>query len=110
MNVLHGVGVRGYNSICSLKADKRPKCECPKGYCPIDPNDIYGSCKHDFVQGCKEDEITSMKDLYDAVVLMNAGWPTSDYMRLTSFTKEMCKESCLKDCLCAIAILREGTC
>ncbi|POO01304.1 Tyrosine-protein kinase [Trema orientale] len=110
MVVSAGIGVCGYNSICSLKADKRPKCECIEGYSLIDPNDIYGSCKPDFIQGCKEDELSSGKDLYDVVELRDAGWPTSDYLRLTSSTRETCRESCLKDCLCAVAVLRGGTC
>ena len=110
MNVLQGVGVCGYNSICYLKEDKRPKCECPKGYSLIDPNDIYGNCKPDFIQGCEEDELSSGKDLYDVMEIVNAGWPAADYMRLTSSTRESCKESCLKDCLCAVSVLRGGTC
>ncbi|GMN26596.1 hypothetical protein TIFTF001_001355 [Ficus carica] len=104
------IGVCGYNSICFLREDKRPRCECPRGYSMLDPNDAYGSCKPDFIQGCKEDELSSEKDLYDVVKVMNTGWPTSDYMKLKPSTEEMCKQSCLQDCFCAIAILREETC
>ncbi|XP_062083421.1 G-type lectin S-receptor-like serine/threonine-protein kinase RLK1 [Humulus lupulus] len=106
-----GIGVCGYNTICSLKEDKGPKCECIEGYSLINPDDSYGSCKPDFIQGCKEDEITSSgKDAYDIVELRNAGWPGSDYIRIASSTKETCTKSCLNDCLCAVAVLRGGTC
>ncbi|XP_062083423.1 G-type lectin S-receptor-like serine/threonine-protein kinase RLK1 [Humulus lupulus] len=107
-----GIGVCGYNAICSLKEDKRPKCECLEGYSLINPNDSYGSCKPDFIQGCKEDElISSGKDAYDVVELRNGGWPGSaDYMKISSSTRETCKDSCLNDCLCVAAVLRGGTC
>ncbi|KAM6598142.1 hypothetical protein CsatA_008666 [Cannabis sativa] len=106
-----GIGVCGYNAICSLKKNKRPKCECLEGYSLLNQNDSYGSCKPDFIQGCKEDEVTSYgKDAYDVVELKNVDWPGSDFIRITPSTKEMCKESCLDDCLCAVAILRNGTC
>ncbi|KAE8037042.1 hypothetical protein FH972_009668 [Carpinus fangiana] len=50
-------GVCGYNSVCKINPqDKRPTCECSTGYSLLDPNDPYGSCKPDFMQGCKEDE------------------------------------------------------
>ncbi|KAM1032285.1 hypothetical protein ACFX2I_035883 [Malus domestica] len=42
-----GVGVCGYNSTCMLKPDKRPTCECPKGFSFLDPKDIYRGCKPD---------------------------------------------------------------
>ncbi|KAM0975530.1 hypothetical protein ACFX13_018834 [Malus domestica] len=42
-----GVGVCGYNSTCKLKPDKRPTCECPKGFSFLDPKDIYRGCKPD---------------------------------------------------------------
>ncbi|KAM6578994.1 hypothetical protein CsatB_030831 [Cannabis sativa] len=109
--VWEGIGVCGYNTICRLNKEKRPKCECLKGYSLINPNDSYGNCKPDFIQGCKEDELTSSgKDAYDVVELRNAGWPGSDYIRIASSTRETCKESCLNDCLCAVAVLRGGTC
>ncbi|CAB4281752.1 unnamed protein product [Prunus armeniaca] len=60
-----GVGICGYNSICTLKEDKRPTCKCPKGFSLLDPNYPYGGCKPDFIQGCEEDELSRTKDLYD---------------------------------------------
>ncbi|PQQ00045.1 G-type lectin S-receptor-like serine/threonine-protein kinase RLK1 [Prunus yedoensis var. nudiflora] len=40
-----GPGVCGLNSICTFSAvDKRPKCECPRGFSLLDPNDLYGIC------------------------------------------------------------------
>ncbi|KAH0997995.1 hypothetical protein GBA52_021859 [Prunus armeniaca] len=105
-----GVGVCGYNSICTLKGDKRPTCGCPTGFSLLDPNDPYRGCKPDFIQGCKEDELSGTKDLYDVEVLINTDWPISDYVQLKPFTAEKCNESCFQDCLCAVAIFRSETC
>ncbi|XP_059431142.1 G-type lectin S-receptor-like serine/threonine-protein kinase RLK1 [Corylus avellana] len=100
-------GVCGYNSVCKINPqDKRPTCECPTGYSLLDPNDPYGSCKPDFIQaGCKEDKISSKQDdLYRFEVRTNTNWPTSDYSKLKPFTEEKCRNSCLQDCMCAVAI------
>ncbi|KAB2620265.1 G-type lectin S-receptor-like serine/threonine-protein kinase RLK1 [Pyrus ussuriensis x Pyrus communis] len=106
-----GVGVCGYNSICKLKPDNRPTCECPKGFSFLDPKDVYRGCKPDFIQGCKEDELASPRqDLYDVEVLINTDWPTSDYVQLKPFTAAKCNESCFHDCLCAVAVFRSETC
>jgi hypothetical protein len=99
-------GICGYNSICKLNPqDKRPTCECPSRYSLLDPNDPYGSCKPDFIQlGCKEDEVNSQQDLYYLEKLTNTNWPFSDYNKLTAFTEEKCRNSCLQDCMCAAAV------
>ncbi|EXB28985.1 G-type lectin S-receptor-like serine/threonine-protein kinase RLK1 [Morus notabilis] len=116
VRVESGAGVCGYNSICTIKEEqKRPKCDCPRNYSLVDPNDDYGDCKPDFIQGCEEDELFRSKvhdfsDLYGVVEVINTDWPTSDYVQLKPFNGDSCKESCLSDCLCAVAIFRDGTC
>ncbi|KAL5566507.1 hypothetical protein UlMin_029671 [Ulmus minor] len=105
-----GAGVCGHNSICEVNSDEKPTCRCPKGYSFLDPNDVYGHCKADFIQGCKEDELSLKKDLYEVVELPNVDWPTSDYVMLKPFNGDACKESCLQDCMCSVAIFRDGTC
>lgn len=108
-----GAGVCGFNSICTLYQDqKRPTCKCPRNYTLIDPNDEYGDCKPDFIQGCAEDELFRSKggevlDLYDVMEVTNTDWPTSDYVELKPFRGDLCRESCLSDCLCAVTIFRD---
>ncbi|KAJ7957398.1 Receptor-like protein kinase [Quillaja saponaria] len=99
------IGPCGFNSICTLEK-KRPVCKCPTGYSLLDPNDQYGSCKPDFVQGCEDDELSATKDLYKFEVLNNIDWPLTDYIQLRPFTEEQCKQSCIEDCMCAVAISR----
>ncbi|TKY68746.1 G-type lectin S-receptor serine/threonine-protein kinase RLK1 [Spatholobus suberectus] len=103
-----GSGVCGYNSICNLGDDKRPICQCPKWYSLVDPNDPYGSCKPDFVQACVVDELSKRQDLYDFEVLTDTDWPLSDYVLQKPFTDELCRQSCMEDCMCSVAIFRLG--
>ncbi|XP_061351084.1 G-type lectin S-receptor-like serine/threonine-protein kinase LECRK3 [Gastrolobium bilobum] len=107
-NVNSGSGVCGYNSFCTLGDDKRPTCQCPKRYSLLDPNDPYGSCKPDFIMGCAEDELSNRQDLYEFEVLINTDWPLADYVLQSPFTEDECRQSCMEDCMCAVAIFRLG--
>ena len=99
-----GSGTCGYNSICTIKSDRRPKCDCPIGYSLLDANDQYGSCIPDFIQGCEEDKLSPGKDLYYFEVLINTDWPNSDYEFLKPYTEDQCKTSCMEDCMCAMLL------
>uniref|UniRef100_A0A6N2K8S7 non-specific serine/threonine protein kinase n=1 Tax=Salix viminalis TaxID=40686 RepID=A0A6N2K8S7_SALVM len=95
-----GSGVCGYNSICDLKADKRPECNCPpEGFLLLDQNDKYGSCIPQFELGCRSDGLNSTEGQYDFTELINVDWPTSDYERYRPYTEEECRKSCLNDCV-----------
>lgn len=107
-SVSAGSGTCGFNSVCRLNSDRRPICECPGGYSLLDPNDQYGSCRPNYTQSCEEDEVAPVEDLYDFEELTNTDWPTSDYALLQPFTEEKCRQSCLNDCMCAVAIFRTG--
>ncbi|KAM5582500.1 hypothetical protein ABKV19_002756 [Rosa sericea] len=109
MMIDSGLGVCGYNSICTLQ-DQRPTCECPPGYSLSDLNDPYGNCKPGFVQSCEEDELNSTNNIYKVQMLTNTDWPLSDFMQLYPSTPESCNQSCFEDCLCAVAIYRVETC
>jgi hypothetical protein len=104
-----GSGACGYNSYCTLGDGKRPTCQCPNNYSLVDPDDPYGSCKPDFIQGCAEDEISKKRnDLYDFEILDDTDWPKSDSVLQKPFTEEQCREACMEDCLCSVAIFRSG--
>ncbi|KDO56492.1 hypothetical protein CISIN_1g004312mg [Citrus sinensis] len=105
-----GSGICGFNSICSISGAKRPICQCPKGFSLLDPDDVYGSCKPDFILGCEEDGKKSGEDLYYIEELRNTDWPTSDYEQISPYGKDECVSSCLKDCQCSAAVLRDDTC
>ncbi|CAK7328191.1 unnamed protein product [Dovyalis caffra] len=106
-----GSGICGFNNFCKLKNDQRPTCECPPGYSLLDPDDKYGSCKPDFIQGCEEDGQSPPEDLYTTVEIPNTVWPTSDYELFKPYSQADCRKSCLQDCLCVVAVSRgDGRC
>ncbi|KAI5321187.1 hypothetical protein L3X38_030258 [Prunus dulcis] len=107
-----GIGPCGYNSVCTLKEDRRPSWRCPVGYSLLNPTDEYSSCKAAFLQQVCEDGggRGSERDLYYMDELPNTDFPRSDYELFTSYNVEACKTSCLEDCLCAAAVSRDNRC
>ncbi|XP_031400673.1 G-type lectin S-receptor-like serine/threonine-protein kinase LECRK3 [Punica granatum] len=103
-----GIGVCGYNSICNIGENARPTCSCPAGFTFIDPNDHFSSCAPHFAVSCDEAQRNYTSDLFMFEEVNNTGWPSSDYALLTPFTEQQCRDSCLNDCLCAVATFREG--
>ncbi|KAH7838608.1 hypothetical protein Vadar_028893 [Vaccinium darrowii] len=101
-----GSGICGYNSLCRLDTEKRPKCECPSGYTLLDQDDEYGSCKPNFTLGCED----GLGVTYDIVESANTDWPISDYELLKPYGEGECRNSCLHDCMCAVSIFRDDNC
>ncbi|KAI3886518.1 hypothetical protein MKX03_015545 [Papaver bracteatum] len=105
-----GAGACGYNSYCRLTSERRPQCKCPPNFSFVDPNNTYGGCRPDFVQGCQVDEWATKTNSFQLQTLDSVDWPTSDYEELGNYDIEECKTSCLSDCLCDVAIFRDRTC
>lgn len=108
--VFKSSGACGFNRICRLNADRRPVCECPRGFTLLDSNDEYRGCKPDFIQDCQLDTESSPEELYVFQEITDVDWPTSDYEALQPYDEDKCKDSCLHDCMCAVAIMRNNTC
>ncbi|KDO56483.1 hypothetical protein CISIN_1g0436201mg, partial [Citrus sinensis] len=85
-----GSGACGYNSICTLDSDRRPRCACPKGYSLLDENDRYGSCKPDFELSCWGGGQGYNKELFDFHEVKNIDWPQSDYERFKNYNEVHC--------------------
>ena len=107
--VFRSSGACGYNRICRLNVDKRPVCECPRGFSLLDANDEYRGCKPNFLQSC-EDTKSSAENLYAFQEIKDIDWPTGDYEVLQPYDTDKCKETCLTDCMCSVAIFRNNTC
>ncbi|CAK7339232.1 unnamed protein product [Dovyalis caffra] len=98
-----GSGACGYNSVCRLGEDQRPRCECPPGYTFVDPNDLRKGCKTNFVsQDC--DQPSQGTDGFELEVMPNANWPFNDYEFFGSVSEDWCRQACLSDCYCAVVI------
>ena len=104
-----GTGPCGYNSICTLANDQRPSCKCPTGYSLLDPSDEHNGCKPNLSGLCdtSSDGNGNSQELGDHVELLplpKTDWLASDYELLKPSNLEDCKQSCLRDCLCAVVV------
>ncbi|CAI8589116.1 unnamed protein product [Vicia faba] len=108
-----GGGSCGYNSYCSMD-NQRPTCKCPYGYSLVDPSNRFGGCQLNFTLGCGADNgeglNVRLEDLYEFTELKGVNWPLSDYGRLQPYSQQECQQSCLHDCLCAVAVFNDQTC
>ncbi|KAI3914347.1 hypothetical protein MKW98_014954 [Papaver atlanticum] len=106
-----GSGACGYNSYCELTSKGRTSCQCPPGFDFIDPNNRFGDCKPNFdLQRCHQADGRKPNESFELQTLKNVDWTTSDYEELQSYNERDCRSSCLSDCLCAVALFRQGTC
>ncbi|KAF5204501.1 G-type lectin S-receptor-like serine/threonine-protein kinase LECRK3 [Thalictrum thalictroides] len=104
-----GSGACGYNSYCRQDENQRPTCECPPGYNYTDPSNKLGGCSPNFVpQSCSAS--SQEAHLFDMKEIPQTDFAGHDYENLISITEESCKEACLNDCLCAIALFRDEVC
>ncbi|OIW05329.1 hypothetical protein TanjilG_28794 [Lupinus angustifolius] len=107
----NGQGVCGFNSICTLKDNKRPMCNCPEGYSLIDSEDTYEGCIPNFQVICQADGHHGPQDnLYIMKELPNTDWPKSDYETISPCSLQDCTESCLQDCLCVMVSFNKSSC
>ncbi|XP_043711602.1 G-type lectin S-receptor-like serine/threonine-protein kinase LECRK3 [Telopea speciosissima] len=104
-----GSGACGYNSYCGV-ANGMPICECPPEYTLNDPNNTLSGCKPKIPLVCEEGESGSLESLFDFRELGGTNWPFGDYERIAPVSEQECKESCLKDCYCAVLIFSNSTC
>ncbi|KAH1223025.1 G-type lectin S-receptor-like serine/threonine-protein kinase LECRK1 [Glycine max] len=107
-----GNAICGYNSYC-ITINGNPSCECPDIFSSFDHDNNLKTCRPDFpLPSCNKDGWEQNKDLVDFKEYQNLDWPLSDYDKLvgTAMDKDMCRQKCLEDCFCAVAIYGEGQC
>ncbi|KAI5321248.1 hypothetical protein L3X38_030319 [Prunus dulcis] len=96
-----GGGACGFNSLCS-RGEDGPICECPHGYILFDPNDVRKGCKQTFVpQNCDQ---ASPEHHYDFKDMQNTDFVYGDYEYFKNESEDWCRQNCLDDCFCAVAI------
>ncbi|KAL6204081.1 hypothetical protein ACLB2K_021350 [Fragaria x ananassa] len=107
-----GGGVCGFNSLCKHDEKGLNTCYCPSNYTYIDPNDERKGCRPSFIpQSC--DQASPEADLFEFEVMSNTDWPLGDYDQIRPAEDEQwCKQNCLEDCFCAVAIfyVKSKTC
>ncbi|XP_060211534.1 G-type lectin S-receptor-like serine/threonine-protein kinase LECRK2 [Lycium barbarum] len=99
----------GFNSLCSIGTDQRPRCKCPLGYILNDPNDKLGNCKPNFPQQDCKDESRDV-EAFTIYEMPNTNWFGGDYASYLDGTEDSCGQNCLSDCYCALAVYYRGSC
>ncbi|CDY51637.1 BnaCnng21290D [Brassica napus] len=98
----------GFNSICILGDDQRPKCQCPEKFSLMDPSDEYGDCKPDFeMQTCGPENNKTENvhvNVYELMRVDRTNWPYGDYQRYKNYDEDTCRNACLSDCFCAAVV------
>ncbi|URE23525.1 receptor-like protein kinase [Musa troglodytarum] len=97
---------------CTTSENSSVVCECPPQYSFLDPSRRYKGCKPEFpTQSCDADE-SEAASLYGFRTLVDVDWPLSDYEEYSPISEDQCREECLTDCFCALAVFHadSGTC
>ncbi|KAF3787815.1 G-type lectin S-receptor-like serine/threonine-protein kinase [Nymphaea thermarum] len=96
----------GVNGYCASRGDQKFRCLCPTNYSYIDSNYQFMGCKQDFpAPDCRRSP-----DDYRLATLEGVNWPTGDYEMIESVDEGQCRQACLSDCLCAVAIYGAQLC
>ncbi|KAJ6387816.1 hypothetical protein OIU77_026394 [Salix suchowensis] len=104
-----GSGACGFNSYCTLGDDQRPSCRCPPGYTFSDHDDDRKGCKKTFIsQDC--DHPSQEIDSFEIRDMPNTNFPYADYEVFSPVDEDWCRQSCLSDCYCDVAIFIDGKC
>ncbi|XP_039137794.1 G-type lectin S-receptor-like serine/threonine-protein kinase LECRK3 [Dioscorea cayenensis subsp. rotundata] len=104
-----GSGACGFNSYCQLDQNLYRSCKCPPSFSFVDTDDMYKGCKPDFVAPSCGDG-GGVNQVYDLIEMANTDWPDSNYEYYASFDEDQCRNNCLNDCFCAVAIFRGTDC
>ncbi|RWR75561.1 G-type lectin S-receptor-like serine/threonine-protein kinase LECRK3 [Cinnamomum micranthum f. kanehirae] len=105
-----GSGACGFNSYCALDENQRTTCHCPPGYSYLDPNNTFGGCKQDFVPQSCESGGSIEASQFELKEMRNVDWPLNDYERYFPINENLCRQECLMDCFCAVAVFKDDTC
>ena len=99
-----GSGTCRFNSYCILDEEQRTSCRCPDGYSYLDPSNTFGGCKQDFVlQSCELGGSVEAPQ-FELKEMRNIDWPLNGYEEYFPINEDQCRQECLVDCFCAVAI------
>ncbi|KAJ4766950.1 Serine/threonine-protein kinase [Rhynchospora pubera] len=107
-----GGGICGVNGLCNVTSSMnqtRLQCDCPHTYSLIDQDNIYMGCKPDLDvrQYCGA---AYKPTKFEFIVLNYTDWTSQGYESYEFPSEDQCKDSCLQDCNCAVAICRTNGC
>ncbi|GMN29781.1 hypothetical protein TIFTF001_046377 [Ficus carica] len=100
------IGLCGLNSYCGL-IGQEPHCFCLSGFDFIDQQQKSLGCKRNSsTKECKapNEEAISLQEL------SGVSWEASSYSVVSSDNENACKEECLRDCNCEVALFQDQQC
>ncbi|KAF3772627.1 G-type lectin S-receptor-like serine/threonine-protein kinase, partial [Nymphaea thermarum] len=102
-------GICGTNGYCTktTTSDSLFDCQCPERFSYVDPVNKFFGCKLDFpLPDCRRYRAEN----YVLRTIDNTNWRGGDYEQLNVDDESKCKQSCLADCLCLVAIYGNKKC
>ncbi|KAG5253604.1 G-type lectin S-receptor serine/threonine-protein kinase [Salix suchowensis] len=107
-----GSGACGYNSIC-VEVNDEPDCLCPENYSYMNKSGKNLGCRPNFeLPSCRLNGWESNLELVEFNEYTNTDWPLDDYdLQIGSGVDlQTCKQLCLDDCFCMVAIHNGNSC
>ncbi|KAJ6964132.1 G-type lectin S-receptor-like serine/threonine-protein kinase LECRK2 [Populus alba x Populus x berolinensis] len=107
-----GSGACGYNSIC-VEINGEPDCLCPENYSYLNESAKNQGCRPNFeLPSCRLNGWESNLDLVEFDEYKDTNWPLDDYdLQIGSGVDlQTCKQLCLKDCFCTVAVHNGNRC
>ncbi|KAJ6303250.1 hypothetical protein OIU77_017184 [Salix suchowensis] len=107
-----GSGACGYNSIC-VEVNDEPDCLCPENYSYMNKSGKNLGCRPNFeLPSCRLNGWESNLELVEFNEYTNTDWPLDDYdLQIGSGVDlQTCKQLCLNDCFCMVAIHNGNSC
>lgn len=107
-----GSGACGYNSIC-VEVNDEPDCLCPENYSYMNKSGKNLGCRPNFeLPSCRLNGWESNLELVEFNEYNNTDWPLDDYdLQIGSGVDlQTCKQLCLNDCFCMVAIHNGNSC
>ncbi|XP_010108662.2 G-type lectin S-receptor-like serine/threonine-protein kinase LECRK3 [Morus notabilis] len=100
------LGLCGLNSYCVLGEDEEPNCKCLPGFDLIDQRQGSSGCKRNLSTSCtsKNQNTPSVAEL-DGFI-----WENNSYSMVSAMSKNACKEECLRDSSCQVALFWNQQC
>ncbi|KAF2320890.1 hypothetical protein GH714_031631 [Hevea brasiliensis] len=105
-------GVCGFNSY-SFIINGEPDCLCLENYSYLNRSDHYRGCRPNFqLPSCQPEGWEANQELVNFIQYDNMDWSPSNYDAPagSSVDSHTCKQLCLNDCFCAVAVFDGKRC
>ncbi|KAM3686333.1 hypothetical protein ACJW31_11G191200 [Castanea mollissima] len=103
-------GFCGLNGVCrtsDASSGGETFCSCPYGFSQLNPYEDWAGCKPDFPLPNCDNGWEENKGQVSFVRLTNMDWPFTDYSLVQGANETECKQQCLDDCMCVVAIFEK---